>query len=310
MSESSGVGRIEFQRARTEWHTTRGAAKLPATIRPMPDLNTSISAALRELASAQTLTFKARVFRRAAAAVLALDVPVDQLIGPDGRVPEVPGIGPASWKVILDLLQTGKSERVDREVTGSKRAADIVRARTARETFLSGAEVRRILGTPAAPGVIGRDDYRADFQMHSVWSDGTMTLAALVKGCRAHGYSHAAVTDHSQNLKGANGRAGRSLAQQHRTIDALNRRQSAFRLLKGVEVNILADGTLDLDRDDLARFEIVLAAPHSQLRTTSDQTARVLAVVRTPGVHILAHPRGRQSGTRAGIVADWDRVFA
>ena len=86
----------------------------------MPDLNATISAALRELASAQTLTFKARVFRRAAAAVLALDVPIDRLIGPDGTVPEVPGIGPASWKVIVELMRTGASERVDREVSGQQ----------------------------------------------------------------------------------------------------------------------------------------------------------------------------------------------
>lgn len=276
----------------------------------MPDLNATISAALRELASAQTLTFKARVFRRAAAAVLALDVPIDQLVGPGVRVPEVEGIGPASWKVILELLRTGKSERVDREVTGSKRAADIVRARAARETFLSGAEVRRLLTGPAAPGVIGRDDYRGDFQMHSVWSDGTMTLAALVKGCRAREYTFAAVTDHSHGLKITKGLTGPSVARQHRTIDALNRRQPDFRLFKGVEANILADGTLDLEPDDLARFEMVLAAPHSQLRLTTDQTSRLLTAIRTPGVHILAHPRGRQSGTRAGIVADWDRVFA
>ncbi len=275
----------------------------------MSDLNATISAALRELASAQTLTFKARVFRRAAAAVLALDVPIDELVQPDGSVPEVAGIGPASWKVIVDLLRTGKSDRVDREVAGSRRSTDIVRARDARATFLSGAEVRRILAEAAPPGVIGRDDYRGDFQMHSVWSDGEMTLASLVKGCRARGYTCAAVTDHSHNLKSASGRAGRSIAQQHKTIDAMNRRQS-FRLLKGVEVNILPDGALDLERDDLARFEIVLAAPHSQLRVTTDQTARMLAAVRTRGVHILAHPRGRQSGTRAGIVADWDRVFA
>ncbi len=275
----------------------------------MSDLNATISAALRELASAQTLTFKARVFRRAAAAVLALDQPIDRLIGPDGRVPEVPGIGPASWRVIQDMLRTGISERVEREVAGSRRAADIVLARAARETFLSGAAVRRILDDPAPPGVVGRADYRGDFQMHSVWSDGTMTLAALVKGCRARGYTCGAVTDHSHSLHVAKRQTVRSVSRQHRTIDAMNRRQPAFRLLKGVEANILADGTLDLSPEDLARFELVLAAPHSQLRLTTDQTPRLLRAIRTPGVHILAHPRGRQSGTRAGVVADWDRVF-
>ena len=115
-----------------------------------------------------------------------------------------------------------------------------------------------------------------------------MTLAALVKGCRARGYTCSAVTDHSHGLRVTNGLTGRSAARQHRTIDAMNRKQPAFRLLKGVEANILADGRLDLEPDDLARFEMVLAAPHSQLRLTSDQTPRML----TADPHARrAHPR-------------------
>ena len=108
---------------------------------PARDINVEISAALRELASAQTLKFKAQVFRRAAAAVMALDAPIDTLIGPGGETPEIAGIGPASWKVILDVLRTGASERVAREVAGSRKADDIARAREARGTFLSAAEV-------------------------------------------------------------------------------------------------------------------------------------------------------------------------
>jgi len=274
------------------------------------DLNAQVSAILRELASAQTLKFKAQVFRRAAAAVLALHEPIDRLVDSAGPPPEIPGIGPASWKVILDVVRTGASDRVEREVAASRRAPEIARARAARDTFLSAAEVQRILETAAGSGVVSRTDYLGDLHMHSVASDGEMTLPSLVKACRARGYARAAVTDHSHGLRITRGLTRASAARQHRAIDALNRRLSDFRLYKGVEANILADGSLDLDAAALTRFEIVLAAPHSDLRVTTDQTPRMLAAVRIRGVHILAHPRGRQSGTRGGIVADWDRVFA
>jgi histidinol phosphatase-like PHP family hydrolase len=100
-------------------------------------------------------------------------------------------------------------------------------------------------------------------------------------------------------------------ARQHQEIDALNVRYAGrFRILKGVEANIAADGSLDLGAAERARFELVLAAPHAALRTTEDQTARMMTVVSTPGVHILAHPRGRKLASRPGIAADWDRVFA
>jgi histidinol phosphatase-like PHP family hydrolase len=80
-------------------------------------------------------------------------------------------------------------------------------------------------------------------------------------------------------------------------------------MLKGVEANILTDGTLDLKGEELAGVEMLLAAPHSKLRLLDDQTDRMLAAVRTRGVHVLAHPRGRMSDSRPGIIADWDRVF-
>jgi histidinol phosphatase-like PHP family hydrolase len=98
---------------------------------------------------------------------------------------------------------------------------------------------------------------------------------------------------------------------QHKAIDAINRRSGrTFRMLKGIEVNIKEDGSLDVAPADLAAFEVVLAAPHSGLRSSKDQTPRMLRAVRANGVHVLAHPRGRMGGTRGGVVADWDRVFA
>jgi putative hydrolase len=100
------------------------------------------------------------------------------------------------------------------------------------------------------------------------------------------------------------------VGRQHAVIDAFNRSQDGrFRVIKGIEANIPLDGGVDMTDDELARFELVLAAPHSRLRRAEDQTARMLAAVRHPGVHILAHPRGRMM-TRAGVQADWGKVFA
>jgi histidinol phosphatase-like PHP family hydrolase len=80
-------------------------------------------------------------------------------------------------------------------------------------------------------------------------------------------------------------------------------------LLKGIEANIKADGSVDMAPEELAQLEIVVAAPHSALRSTADQTARMVAAVNTRGVHILGHPRGRMYGSRPGVSADWDQVF-
>jgi len=100
-------------------------------------------------------------------------------------------------------------------------------------------------------------------------------------------------------------------AAQRRAIDAANStRGGTFRLLQGVEANITFDGDLDLDHSEAAIFDLVLAAPHSRLRKTNDQTARMLRALEHPTVRILAHPRGRITGSRAGVVADWPAVFA
>jgi histidinol phosphatase-like PHP family hydrolase len=100
------------------------------------------------------------------------------------------------------------------------------------------------------------------------------------------------------------------VARQHREIDRLNEAFAGrFRIFKGIEANILADGSLDLELAERRLFEFVVASPHSALRRTDDQTARMLAAVRAPAVAILGHPRGRVYDSRAGVVADWPRIF-
>ena len=279
------------------------------------DANARVSAALRALAAVQTSRYKAQAFKRAAAAVLSLDRPIDSLMSPAGALAPIDGVGPASVRVIVEILRTGTSARVEREVSSSPRGAEITRAQTTGARLLSRAEIQRVLDTPAAPGVVSPADYRGDLQMHSVWSDGSETLAQMVAGCRARGYAYCAMTDHSHSLAAGGASLRASVARQHRAIDAINRASrrtggARFRLLKGIEVNIRPDGSLDAEADDLALFDVVLAAPHSDLRSTRDQTSRMLRAVGTPGVDILAHPRGRMGGTRGGVAADWDRVFA
>ena len=146
--------------------------------------------------------------------------------------------------------------------------------------------------------------------MHSEWSDGGLPLRALAEACAARGYQHSAVTDHAFGLPLAGGLSTTDLRRQHGEIDQVNSAMSGrFRLLKGVEANIQADGSLDVTTAEVPELELVLAAPHSKLREATDQTSRMIRVVTTPGVHILAHPRGRKLGERAGIVADWKAVF-
>lgn len=274
------------------------------------DVNAVIGGYLRDLAFAQSSQQKMFGYKRAAAAVLALEAPLTELVGPDGALPRISGIGPGSTRVIREILQTGESPTVEQAIERSERRADIERRRQLRSHFLSRAEVRRVLSDPSSAGPT-LPQYRGDLQMHSEWSDGTPTVEEIAEACLQRGYRYAAVTDHSYGLKIAGGMSMDDAAQQRSAIDAVNaRHRDHFRLLQGIEANIDAAGRLDLSEDEAATFDVVLAAPHSRLRRSENQTDRMLTAIAHPAVRILAHPRGRISGSRAGVVADWDTVFA
>jgi histidinol phosphatase-like PHP family hydrolase len=274
------------------------------------DVNAVIGGYLRDLADAQSSAQKMIGYKRAAAAILALGEPLTDVIGPDGALPRIPGVGPASTRVIREILETGKSPSVEAAITASGRRADIEQRRRLRHAFLSRAEARRILAdsTLAGPSL---QQYRGDLQMHSEWSDGAATVDAMALACRQRGYRFAAVTDHSYGLRIAGGMTMDEAARQRQAIAEVNASLGgSFRLLQGVEANIDAAGHLDLADEEASAFELVLAAPHSRLRRSEDQTDRMLAAIAHPSVRILAHPRGRIAGSRAGVVANWDRVFA
>jgi histidinol phosphatase-like PHP family hydrolase len=179
-----------------------------------------------------------------------------------------------------------------------------------RRGFLTYAEVRRTLdadptweATPCA-----------DLQMHTTFSDGGLPLEEMVATARALGRSFVAITDHSQALTIAHGMTAERLAEQGRLIDGLNRGLEAegepFRILRSMEVDLFADGTLDMDDATLSTLDLVLGAFHSNLRSKQDETERYLAALRQPRLHVLAHPKARMYGRRAGLSADWRRVFA
>ncbi len=277
--------------------------------RAVADVNAVIAGYLRDLSLVQSSQPKMFGYKRAAAAILALDVSLAEAIGADGALPRIPGIGPGSTRVIREVLATGASPTVEQAIDESERRADIERRRQLRQHFLSRAEVRRVLADPDLDGPTV-EHYRGDLQMHSEWSDGAPSVQEIADACRGRGYAYAAVTDHSYGLRIARGMSTADAVEQRRAIAEVNARHGgAFTLLQGVEANIDAAGGLDLTADEAAAFDLVLAAPHARLRTPEDQTGRMLAAIEHPSVRILAHPRGRMSGVRAGVVANWDQVF-
>ena len=274
------------------------------------DTNSRVAAALRDLAAVQSSTQKAWGYKRAAAAILDLDVPLDRLRGVDGALPRIKHVGPSSLRVILEILDSGHSTIVEEAVRAAG-AAQVVETRASyREHFLSRAEVVRALRRADLIGPALRD-IRGDLHMHSTYSDGVHSVEEMAEACRARGHAYCAISDHSYGLPIARGVPMERLAQQHAEIDALNARWGgAFHVLKGIEANLRADGSVDMEPDELATLDLVIASPHSALRKADDQTARLLHAVRQPGVHVIGHPRGRMYGSRPGVTADWPAVFA
>jgi len=273
-------------------------------------MNTLIAGLLRDLASVQKSTQSKWGYKRAASAVINLEQPIESLLQPDGTLKKIPNIGPSSTRVIMEVLKTGSSPTVERAVADSGKATDVEKSRSLRSHYLSRSQVAAALRNRRIHAV-ERAEYRGDLQMHSVWSDGSQTLEEIIQTGIARGYQYSAITDHSYGLPIAGGVSMAKLFEQHREIDRLNEQyRGRFRLIKGIEANIRTDGSIDMTPPERRQLELVVAAPHSTLRSPADQTTRMVNAVSAAGVHILGHPRGRMYGSRPGVSADWDRVFA
>ena len=276
-------------------------------MRRQRDLNREVAGWLQDQGLVHASRHGRIAYRRAALAVLRLDEDVDRYVE-RGTLRDIRHLGAASERVILEVLREGSSPSVARAVAESGHAQEIAEARRLREGFLSRAGALAVLATPAR-GVVGREDYRGDLQMHTTWSDGTESVADMAAAGRARDWSYIGVSDHAHGLRIAGGMSMADVQRQHEEIDRLNAGfGDGFRIVKAIEANLAVDGTLDLSPDEAATFELVLAAPHSALRKDVDQTPRMLAALRQPRVRVLAHPRGRMM-SRRGVLAHWDEVF-
>ena len=151
------------------------------------------------------------------------------------------------------------------------------------------------------PELVTVSDLRGDLHTHTTWSDGKDSLEDMVAAARARGYAYYAICDHAQRLRGDR------LREQAEAIAALNERLAPFRILKGLEVNIKADGTLDVDDADLATLDWVVASVHS--RFDEDPTDRVLAAMENPYVDCIGHVTNRKIGRRPPSQVDLDRLL-
>ena len=160
------------------------------------------------------------------------------------------------------------------------------------------------------PELVTIDMIKGDLHGHTKYSDGHATLEELAQLAKKRGYRYLLISDHSQSLHIANGLSRDRLLKQIEEIDKLNARMKGFRLLKGSEVDILPDGSLDFDDGLLAMLDVVIIAVHSKFKMGLDKmTERVTTAMLNPHANILAHPTGRVVGIRDAYEIDMDEVI-
>jgi DNA polymerase (family 10) len=160
------------------------------------------------------------------------------------------------------------------------------------------------------PRLIERKDLRGDLHAHTKATDGHNTLGEMAEAARAHGLDYIAITEHSRRLTVAHGLDVKRLRQQMEEIDRLNETLKGITVLKGIEVDILEDGSLDLPDDVLGELDIVVGAVHSQFKLArAKQTARILKAMDHPHFTLLAHPSGRLIDQREAYDVDMLKII-
>ena len=158
------------------------------------------------------------------------------------------------------------------------------------------------------PELIGYKDIKGDLHIHSNWSDGASTIEDYVKKALELGYKYIAITDHSKSLRVANGLSEEDLLRRNYEIDKLNQKyRGKIRILKGTEVDILPDGSLDYPDEILSQLDFVVASIHS--RFNQDNTERLIKAMNNPYVNAIGHPTGRVLGHREGYKLDIEKVM-
>ncbi len=229
--------------------------------------------------------FKTKAFVRALEVVRS--TPPDELAerAAAGTLTKLDGIGDSTARLITETLR-GDTSYVEK-----------IEAETGVELTEAGARYRAAL--------------RGDCHLHSLWSDGGATIEAMARTARSLGHEYMVLTDHSPRLTVAHGLSKERLEQQLTDVAVLNEKMAPFRILTGIEVDILEDGLLDHDDEVLAQLDVVVASVHSKLRMERQpMTERMVRAVASPHVDILGHCTGRMIGKRDPSTFDADYVFA
>ncbi|WP_459499193.1 DNA polymerase/3'-5' exonuclease PolX [Bacillus sp. C1] len=160
------------------------------------------------------------------------------------------------------------------------------------------------------PDLIQFSDIQGDLHMHTTWSDGAFSIEEMVQACRARGYKFMAITDHSQYLKVANGLTKERLREQGKEIERINEKYPDITILRGIEMDILPDATLDFDDEVLAELDYVIGAIHSSFSQNRETIMkRLRAAIENKHVTMIAHPTGRLLGRREGYDVDTDLLI-
>jgi DNA polymerase (family 10) len=161
------------------------------------------------------------------------------------------------------------------------------------------------------PDLVSIEDIRGDLHMHSDWSDGHMGIQEMAQAAKNRRYHYIAICDHSPHLGVTNGLDPARLLRQGEEIDRVNGRLDGIRVLKGIEVDILPDGRLDLPDDVLATLDVVVASAHTRFgQTRQEVTRRLITAAAHPLVTIIGHPTGRLIGRREPYDVDMEALMA
>jgi putative hydrolase len=213
--------------------------------------------------------YRVKAFRNAADAIRGLTDDALREIAASGRLRDLPGVGEKTERVILEALA---GERPSYLARLEELAANADEG--------PGAEIRALL--------------KGDCHTHSDWSDGGSPIDVMAAAARDLGHSYIVLTDHSPRLKIANGLSAERLREQLNVVEALNEKLAPFRILTGIEVDILEDGKLDQEPDLLARLDVVVASVHSKLRMDGEEmTRRMIRALANPHMDVLGHCTGR-----------------
>ncbi|WP_429886565.1 DNA polymerase/3'-5' exonuclease PolX [Geoalkalibacter halelectricus] len=162
----------------------------------------------------------------------------------------------------------------------------------------------------ALPELIVREDLRGDLHAHTRATDGHASLQEMIEAARELGYSYLAITEHSQAVSVAKGFNRKRLEQQIAEIDQLSDELSGFRIFKSIEVDILADGSLDLPDEVLAKLDLTVCSVHSKFNLSVEkQTERIIRAMDNPHFNILGHPTGRLINEREAYAVDMEKIM-